>query len=219
MSRVPTYAVIPTYQRWGWLYDCIGSLHNQVEHFIVLDNNDVEMQPGEYLPKTTVVPYAKRPPNISEMWNIGIDFFSTVEDTEWNILIVNDDVVCPDNLVFTLETALRDSSAALAYPNQFTDEAILHTVAKPTPFEKKIAGFCFMLRGEQGLRLDESLVWWFGDDDLDWTCRQLGGSYMVPGCRVEHRDPDGNTKRNPLLTAQAVRDQARFKQKWGRIPV
>jgi hypothetical protein len=62
------------------------------------------------------------------------------------------------------------------------------------------------------------MAWWYGDDDLDWEAREKGGALLVPGIPVEHRDPNGAMRDRPELHAQAGRDRATFKAKWGRTP-
>jgi hypothetical protein len=107
----------------------------------------------------------------------------------------------------------------LAYPDQAGGRAeILHTQAAPVPLSQRITGYAFMLRGEAGLRADESLVWWAGDDDLGLQAQAAGGALLVPGIPVEHRAPDVQTNASPVLTAQAGRDMDTFVAKWGVRP-
>ena len=61
------------------------------------------------------------------------------------------------------------------------------------------------------------LRWWFGDDDMDWRCRQAGGTMRVPYQQVVHHDPDGSTNRDPALQVQAGLDRATFTEKWGGL--
>jgi GT2 family glycosyltransferase len=138
---------------------------------------------------------------------------------KWNVLILNDDVVCPPNLVERLSERMRATNAVLAYPDQFGGtEEILHEKADPVPMDRRITGYAYMLRGENRTRLDERFGWWYGDDDLDWRCRQLGGSLLVPGCAVEHKFPNALTNANPDLQKQTAIDRQTFIDKWGRAP-
>jgi hypothetical protein len=75
-----------------------------------------------------------------------------------------------------------------------------------------------MLRGESELRLDESMAWWYSDDDLDWQARQQGGALLVPGIPVQHLCPNGSTNERPELQEQAGRDRQTFITKWGKAP-
>jgi hypothetical protein len=114
---------------------------------------------------------------------------------------------------------MRSTTAVLAYPDQFGGtRQILHTQAGPVDMRTRITGYAYLLRGEAGLRLDESMAWWYSDDDLDWRAREQGGALLVPGHPVEHRAPNGSMYERPELHDQAVRDRTTFITKWGKAP-
>lgn len=219
---VPTFAVIPTKNRPGFLADCVESLDGQVHTVMVVDNGStppVPLIPG-LVSDLWIIRHDEYPPNISRLWNLGIDQAAKVAAVKgwpkWNVLIVNDDVVAPPMLVETLSAAMRAEQAACAYPDQHdVGRRILNTRAEPVLTAERICGFCFMLRGEAGIRADERLVWWFGDDDTDWRCRLAGGSLLVPGVKVHHRAPDVQTRSDPVLSQQTNVDHATWKEKWG----
>lgn len=225
----PTYAVIPTRDRAFMLGDCLASLKSQVSGIVVVDNNMKEdgiLGSGKWLyaPSIVAIKCSDDPPNISKLWNAGLYTATDLahassRQPEFNLLVVNDDVICPPNLVATLSDAMRATSAVLAYPDQHGGtQTILHKEPKPVPLETRITGYAFMLRGETDIWLDESLVWWYGDDDLDWRCRTIGGSLLVPGCAVEHRAPNVQTNADPRLVAQTAVDRQTFLHKWGMTP-
>lgn len=222
---VRTWAVVPTCGR-PMLDDLIESLAGQVYDVIAVANNwerDARpwtLESGRY-PVQVVDGGDGR--NISRWWNQGLDLVARhagwLGDTEWNALVVNDDVVCPPNFAATLSEAMRATPAVLAYPDQCGGrQEILHTRAEPVDLRQRITGYAFMLRGEAGLRADESLVWHYGDDDLDWVARERGGALLVPGVPVEHKRPNGYTDAVPELQEQAARDRETFRTKWGRTP-
>lgn len=204
------------------LGDCLASLRPQVSGIVVVDNNMKEE--WIYTPSIIAIKCSDDPPNISRLWNLGLDAADDLARAssrwpEYNMLIVNDDVICPGNLVSTLSDAMRGTSAVLAYPDQFGGtQVILHRDPGPVPVETRITGYAFMLKGEVRIRLDEAFGWWYGDDDLDWQCRLLGGSLLVPGCAVEHRAPNVQTNADPRLVAQTAVDRETFQRKWGRTP-
>lgn len=219
---VPTFAVIPTKNRPGYLTDCITALDGQVHSVLVVDNGSAP----PVLPllglsaDMWIIPHAEYPPNISRLWNLGIDQAASVAEAKgwdvWNVLVVNDDTVAPPHLVETLSAAMRAEGAACAYPDQFgVGHRLLHTQARPVLTAERICGYTFMLRGETSIRADEDLAWWFGDDDLDWRARQAGGSLLVPGVRVEHRAPDVQTRADPVLSEQTNLDHKTWIAKWG----
>lgn len=224
-------AVIPARDRHDMLDDCINSVIDQVDRIIVVDNlSNPPIDPEPWRGKVVVVPVPIDPPNISALWNVGLlhaDFASgrpdgrglTVFDDAWDIAVLNSDVVVPPGWIDTLSTAMRSTTAVLAYPDQHGgQQQILHTRAEPIDLRQRITGYAFMLRGEHRLRFDEDLAWWFGDDDGDWRAREEGGALLVPGIPVEHRAPNVSTHERPELLEQTGRDRATFEAKWGRTP-
>lgn len=217
-------AVIPARDRHDMLADCIRSVIDQVDTVIVVDNLSnppVDIDPWHGKVRCVWAPLD--PPNISVLWNIGITLADTqaarVGAAQWDIAVLNSDVVVPPGWIEGLSTAMRSTTAVLAYPDQYgAQEQILHTKAGPVDLRQRITGYAYMLRGEAGLRLDESMAWWFSDDDLDWRAREQGGSLLVPGLTVEHRCPNISTNERPELQAQAGRDRATFQAKWGQTP-
>lgn len=224
MGDIFRAAVIPTRDRHDLLADCINSVVDQVDRVIVIDNLSAPaIDPEPWHGKVGVVTAPLDPPNISTLWNIGIVIADVAAHglgvDHWDIAVLNSDVVVPAGWVETLSTAMRSTTAVLAYPDQHGGTGqILHTKAQPIDLRQRITGYAYMLRGETGLRLDESMAWWYGDDDLDWQAREQGGALLVPGIPVEHRCPNVSTYERPELGEQAGRDRETFARKWGRTP-
>jgi hypothetical protein len=224
MTGLYRAAVIPTRDRHDMLADCINSVVDQVDRVIVIDNlSSPPIDPEPWHGKVGVVSVPIDPPNISTLWNVGLaltDASAHVEQADrWDIAVLNSDVVVPAGWIDALSTAMRATTAVLAYPDQHGGrQQILHTKAGPIDLRQRITGYAYLLRGETGLRLDESLAWWYGDDNLDWEAREKGGALLVPGLAVEHRCPNGSMYERPELQEQAGRDRATFAAKWGRTP-
>ncbi len=229
----PAYAVIPTRDRHDMLADCINSVIDQVDAVYIIDNgSQPPIDPDQWAPRVDGTPRVMSavveldPPNISRLWNLGLQLAEQAHAyAGWNrwepldIVVLNSDVVVPPGWVGALSAAMRSTRAVLAYPDQCGgQQQILHTEAEPVDLRQRITGYAYMLRGEAGLRLDEQLAWWYSDDDLDWHARQAGGALLVPGIPVQHRDPNGSTDARPELQEQAGRDRATFVTKWGRAP-
>jgi len=216
--------VIPTRDRHDMLDDCIDSVIDQVDIVIVVDNlSDPAIDPTQWHHKVAVVTAPLDPPNISTLWNIGLalaDAAARQHDADrWDIAVLNSDVTVPRGWVDGLSTAMRSGPAVLAYPDQHGGRRqILHTKAAPVDLRQRITGYAYMLRGEAGLRLDESMAWWYSDDSLDWSARERGGALLVPGVAVEHRCPNISTNARPELQQQTARDRETFQAKWGRTP-
>jgi hypothetical protein len=224
VSRVFRAVVIPARDRHDMLADCINSVIDQVDRIIVIDNlSDPPIAPEPWHGKVGVVSLPIDPPNISTLWNVGLSLADAAahraEADEWDIAVLNSDVVVPPGWMVSLSMAMRGTTAVLAYPDQHGGrDTVLHTKAEPVDLRQRITGFAFMLRGEHGLRFDEELAWWYGDDAADWTAREQGGALLVPGIPVEHRAPNISTNERPELQQQAARDRETFARKWGRTP-
>lgn len=224
MSGPYRAAVVPTRDRHDLLTECVGSVVDQVDRVIIIDNlSDPPVDVEQWHGKVGVVRLPLDPPNISTFWNTGLALADASAHaagaTAWDIAVLNSDVVVPPGWVHTLSTAMRSTTAVLAYPDQHGGRRqILHTKAGPVDLRTRITGFAYMLRGEAGLRLDESMQWWASDDDIDWRARERGGALLVPGIPVEHRCPNGSMYERPELERQAARDMKTFAAKWGRTP-
>ncbi|WP_146620439.1 glycosyltransferase family 2 protein [Streptomyces sp. Amel2xB2] len=221
--------MVPTRDRHDMLRDCVDSIVEQVDTVLVIDNESspaISMSQWPITMDRALVAVTRAemdPPNISRLWNIGIyeaDHEAYCHGArEWDVVVLNSDVVVPPGWVDALSAAMRATTAVLAYPDQCGGtEQILHTKAEPVDLRQRITGYAYMLRGEADLRLDESMVWHYSDDDLDWTARERGGALLVPGFAVEHRDPNGSMRDRPELNEQAARDRETFIAKWGRAP-
>lgn len=224
-------AVIPTRDRHRLLFDCVHSLWGQCDRVVIIDNNsNPPIHPQNWgmmewweTGWVVVRREPEDPPNISHLWNVGLQM---VEDEaerrdvdEWDVAVVNSDVVVPPGWMFKLSGAMRGGPAVLAYPDQTGgQEYRLHQKAEPIPLSMRITGYAHMMRGEAHLRYDETMAWWYSDDDLDWTARERGGALLVPGASVVHRDPNGSTNARVELQQQAARDRETFRAKWGRTP-
>lgn len=220
MNSIHRAAIIPTRDRHDLLADCINSVVDQVDRVIVVDNqSEPPIDPDPWHGKVGVLYVALDPPNISRLWNIGLECAAQAHAGELDAIVLNSDVVVPPGWVEALSTAMRSTTAVLAYPDQCGgQQQAMHVRAEPVPLSQRITGYAFLLRGESGLRFDESMAWWYSDDDLDWNARGRGGALLVPGIPVEHRAPNVSTQERPELAEQAGRDRQTFITKWGKAP-
>jgi molybdopterin-guanine dinucleotide biosynthesis protein A len=216
------FAVVPSNGR-PVLDECLAAIGDQVDTVILIGNNWQRDRGVGSSGAFVSNDYDDGDQNISRWWNRGLAKAERLARfrgaSEWDVAVINDDAILPRGWVETLSSRMRATSAVCAYPDQAGGQLeVLHTVAEPVPLSQRIAGYAFMLRGEAGLRADESLVWWYGDDSLDWEARENGGALLVPGIPVEHRAPDVQTNASPVLTAQAGRDRQTFINRWGKAP-
>src|SRR3990172_6083479 len=182
-----TYAVVPTCGR-AELYACLDSLASQVTSTVVVTNGSYG---GEDLAERPVhvIHDDAEGRNISRWWNLGLDQVERLYSHQgpYNVLIVNDDCTAGPESVSTLADEMRKHGVSLAFPGPISKR--LTSIHEP----ERIAGWFFMLPGEQGLHADERYVWWAGDNDLDYRARALSGSLVVPGIDVQHSAPNGYT--------------------------
>lgn len=225
---IPNYAVIATHNKQRQVTDLVWHLSDLgIERVVIIDNASQPQLESSALPAVSFVHYdPEQPPNLSRLWNIGLDWVSnyhedTFGDVPWNVCILNDDVRMTETWISSVSEHLRGHpTAALAYGDQhgFLSGPTLHSTLTSTDALLKICGYAHMSRGELGIRFDESMRWWYSDDDYDWQARKLGGSLVVPHVRVHHDSPDVATMTTPALYEQACRDRETFIAKWGIAP-
>jgi len=212
------YAVVPTRDRPGDFRDCVAALAPQVDMVAVVAHHpgltdEVAQQYvweacEEHWPKVAVLPYREDPPNISRMWNHGLDYCSNAavysdwehQRDEFWVAVLNDDAVVPPGWLDRVVSAMEASGAAAGSHRQ------------PGMAAGKMAGHAFVLRGSTRLRADVQFQWWYGDDDLQRRAGEAGGVALVPGLEVEHRHPNGTTVGE--LARVAGEDMLRYERKW-----
>jgi hypothetical protein len=158
------------------------------------------------------------PVNLSKVWNIGLHWAEKLSrGEEYVVAVFNDDLTLPPGIVqqFAWHIEHNDTAAAFAAsPGQL----FVTRDGDPLHLGNRMCGFAFALLGSKGIRADESLLWWWGDTDLDIQARKAGGVVGLPMPTLVHHDPNGYTNRNPELTEQAGRDRETFQRKHGFLP-
>lgn len=221
----PTYVVVPSNGR-DCLTGCLVSLLDQADTLFLIRTEEFSV-PDIKTTKLSFITDTTQPKNISRWWNLGItaaaSYAKAFHQDEWNVLIVNDDIVACPQLVETLNAGLRGlrtRTPVLAYPDNWPPygRAEFHSTPGQVQLSTRLSGWCFMLRGETRLLADEQFEWFYGDDDLDWRAREQGGAVMVPGCPVEHLHPNELTAASLELSARTHLDRQLFAAKWGALP-
>ena len=219
---VEVWAVVLTHNRHAYLADLLTDLSADIpgDRIVVVDHGSD--------PPVTPDPWAARvvrddgPANISRLWNVGLN---AADDSAWtngyHVAVLNDDLRIPAGALPALSAALTKHKATIAFPDQHHTlrpgkVAVTHARGPYNLFHR-MSGYCWVLDGNTGLRLDESLVWWYGDDDLEWQAAELGGVVRVGGVHVDHLLPNGSLG-SPSLAAQTGLDRTAFIAKWGEPP-
>jgi hypothetical protein len=220
---IPRYAVIPTHNRHEQLAQVITQLELQCSHIIVIDNAS-EPPVVNHREHVTLIRDDEQPPNLSRLWNVGIDLaarFAVSEDAGcWDVAIVNDDAVIRPGWWYAVSTAMRARSAAAGSSDPFQslpmNSVVTYGANAPMGVATRLTGWAFILRGEYGIRADERLRWWYGDDLISLHARQAGGIVHVGGYPVANLY--ANLSTNGALAEQAARDRAMFVELTGREP-
>lgn len=228
-GTIPRYAVVPTHNRPDELRKLVTQLSRQCDGVVIVDNASTPQvnaralyDASDWNLNITVIRDAEQPPNLSRLWNVGLNAVKITMDLIgediYDVAIFNDDAVLPDDWWNHVSRNMRFSSAAAAC-RPVNSHVLGGPVMKTEPdgdIGRRLCGWAFMMRGELGLRVDERFRWWWGDTDLDWQARKAGGMLLVPG------DPVGNTHENQstvgALAEQAGQDRQTFIEKWGWAP-
>jgi glycosyltransferase involved in cell wall biosynthesis len=200
---IETYAIIPTRGRSEVFHTTLQSIVSQVRCVIVIDNNDVPTVVSRNDERIAVIHHQEQPPNLSRMINIGIDEATRrAVDDVWNIVLLNDDVTVPSGWVQLLNHEMRAGSYA---------------AAASTPGRNGVLTcWACMVRGELGLRWDEELRWWYGDNAFDRLCRDNGGVHFVASdLQPIHHHPDKQTYNSVMLSEVAGQDAVVYARKYG----
>lgn len=231
------YAVVPTHNRHTELAELLRSIPPDV-HVLVIDNaSEPAVQfnlPLEFLGRRIqFMRDEEQPPNLSRLWNVGLDWAQKLFATDdwarpgkgddWAVAILNDDVVLPSGLLDGLAYEMQSHDVDIAFPAPAGAERCDVNTDDPFPgVGRRLTGWCFMVRGSSGLRADESLRWWCGDDDLQAQAVRNGrgtvGVVLPPVMRhcLVHRYPDQST--TGVLREQTEKDMTTFVEKWGQRP-
>jgi hypothetical protein len=203
-------AVVTTHDRPGDYADCVESIAPQVDLIVTVAHAPAEYVWGALVRDclirqksevtASVVQYQAEVPNISRMWNLGIERVEEVSaGRPYDVAVLNDDVVLPGDWFEWVTAAMRREDAAAGCTRRAADP--------------RMSGYAFILNGDRGLRADEQFRWWYGDDDLERQAKAAGGVAFVDGPEVEHRHPNSTTV--GALAQVAKEDRGRYKRKWG----
>lgn len=215
--NIPLYAVIPSCCRRQELTNLVNTLVNDGVHVIVVDTGYEKslMFGGAWQDRISILRSPTLDKNISTWWNMGLNLAEFLSYDlgmyDYTVAVLNDDIVIKSGFVRRLSDAIFQHDAAAAAPDVWgwPNERVF----KGPGYARVMPGYAFALRGSKGLRADESLVWWTGDDDISFQAQLNGGLVIVPKLTLQHLYPNSTTVGEQA--AQAGRDRETFKQKWG----
>jgi hypothetical protein len=209
------WAVIPSKSRPGELTALVEQLLEDNVKVVVIDNG-VRFSYDDS--RVHIIRDFEDPPNLSRLWNVGLHYVrDVVGGSDFYVAVLNDDLVLPPKFVSTCATRLEQSDAAVAYPDQHRRGSDLFlTDVRPYPLVYRMTGYAFVLKGSAGILADETIKWWYGDNDIEWQARTRGGTLMIGNLAVNHLFPDHTTVGDLMI--QAGKDRETFIKKWGMAP-
>ena len=219
----PRYAVVPTHNRPERLLALVASLSRQADHVVILDNASDPPVDAERLAKVAlpavleVITEPEQPPHLSRYWNVLFDRCAELAkdagQEAWDVGVFNDDAVLPAGWFDVCSTVLRGhETAAVAHTGSVPVHRHELVDAYPYPREMRMCPWAFVVAGEMGLRADESMRWWYFDDDFNRQAIDAGGVLAVPGPLVINAQAVQST--SGVLAEQAQKDRATFEAKW-----
>lgn len=217
MSDRAKAALILTHNRPELLHGAVAAIRSQVDDVLVVDN--ASDPPAEVPEGVHLAAIPDQPPNLSKLWNFGLDFFAGLYgDRPWDVAVLCDDTVAPAGWFDVVAGAMRITNATVGCTNPW---GVPHPpVVKRQPdrdIAGRMIGWAFVLDGTSGLRADETMTFWYLDTDLDFQARQLGGFVMVGGHPVPNVHP-GEFTATGRYNKQIEQDRDAFAKKWGSLP-
>lgn len=218
------FAIVLTHNRPEMLARCVTAIAAQVGMVLVVDNaSDPPATTPTEVGNAVLIHDPGQPPNLARLWNRGLDAITHWVDVagaaRWDVALLCDDAITPAGWVDAVSATMRRSAAAAGCTHA------IHPVGTPLvktapdgDLPNRMTGWAFVLRGEAGLRADESMAWWWCDTDLDWQARHAGGMVIAPGPVVPNERPNDYTYSVPGLAERAGRDRQAFAAKWGSAP-
>lgn len=226
-------AVIPTRgNRPDVLGRCLQAIAPQVDKIVLIDNSDGGdgVTPGVLdaaglRGQVIVFCDPEQPPNLSRLWNVGIEAAETWHQMRrfeakktadlrgLHVAVLNDDAIVPPYWFDELAQGMVSSGAVAAGYNHTW---ALHKQPGPTRLDQRMPGHAFITDRAPGLYADDRFRWWCGDNDLDMQHRRHGGTLVLPDDPVQHLHPDQSTV--GVLAEQTGKDMAAFVAKWGFRP-
>ncbi len=235
VAQIPNVVVIPMKDRLDLTRQLVEQLaeQNEYDRIVIFDNGSSAetraqlADPDAWPPGVVVVDAAGW--NIHQMWNAGLEF---ARRNYWpcNVAILNNDIKIGPRFLSQLAHALRTRPLMAAVSPNY-DAGVRGVVEGEVQLVEDIcagrydgtgglAGFAFMLRVETGYRFPEALQWYYGDNDLMATIRQVGHhASIVLGATCEHIDGGSQTAGDwSAYSEQLERDRAWFIAKWKPEP-
>jgi hypothetical protein len=218
------FAVILTHNRPDLLRQTWEAIGPQVDMVIILDNaSDPPVDAAslhQWGWKTAVIQVPEQPPNISRLWNKGIDAAMSLAEVDPFVAMLCDDAPPPPGWFEAVTDAMTQTGAVIgcSAPQPFGWAGPPRVKTAPdSDLAGRMPGWAWILDPVSPVRADESMAWWWCDTDIDWQARAAGGMVMIGSHPVPNVRPNDFTGR-PDLMAQSGQDGLTFVTKHGFRP-
>ena len=151
---------------------------------------------------------------LHRMWNDGCDAARAHGAT--CIAVLNDDItILPGTLPLFAEALEARRELGAVHPD-YTARWTLPKQARSIETERMLTGACFMFRAEIAVRFDESLHFWYGDQQFDRDLRAAGwGVGCVVGVPYRHKPESSTTRAWDYLAPIVAEDERRWLARGG----
>jgi glycosyltransferase involved in cell wall biosynthesis len=219
-------AVIPTKSNFDGLKKLVESLEkdNHVSKIVIVaDGNDAfDTCKKMFSSKKIVLDKVLWDEGIHAMWNIGIDY---AKKEKTSVAFINDDVTFENNACGVLASVLEhDKDLGLICPDydgrQFSSwiTNVETTCRGRYDGTGGMAGFFMVMSKDliKDWKFDESMKWWYGDDDvLNWTIQQGKKAAIVNIAKCSGNESFTINNDPPLNFNKTVEnDKKIFESKW-----
>lgn len=232
MNQPQRWAIVPTHSRPDDLARLVKSLDDQCDTIVIIDNaSDPPVYPAAL---DALAEYAdvyvlfddEQPPNLSRLWNVGFEYVDSImsagRPTTWDVAVFNDDAIVPAGWYDAVAGWHRGGtifSPAVTHTHTYGDPnrpQRFHGAKSPMDLMERMCPWAYVVRGELGIKSDETMRWWYFDTDFEIRAREAGGVLAVPGPQVVNSKANSSTV--GVLAEQAGRDRERFKEVRGFLP-
>jgi len=214
------YVVIPATDRHKMISDLLAGMDQPADHVILVDNGSRPPLAEVLADRAMVIDNRGSALNIQAWWNLGWAEVESLAVGPYAIAFLNSDALISKRDIETMTEALDLHNAAAVGTDHchILSPGQIYRKQTPGPVEwaHRLSGYGFVVRGELKSRFDESLEWWYGDDDFEWRARtEFGGVIILGGTQVQNLDSNGAQRDRPELNVQIDKDRINFINKWG----